>query len=155
MAIHFDCPWCTGTISADDSQARERVECPHCNRPVKVPTKSTRDPPPSRAPPPLPLQNIEDPQPPDPQPAEKRPSGSESQPLPPPQPAEPGQSATGMKGAFPLFRVAGIRVYLHFTWFIVALLDVTRFVDRYHNPIWAVIEYLALFGIVLLHEIGH
>ena len=60
-----------------------------------------------------------------------------------------------MKGAFPLFRVAGIRVYLHFTWFIVAALDVTRFADRYHNPIWAVFEYLALFGIVLLHEFGH
>jgi Zn-dependent protease len=60
-----------------------------------------------------------------------------------------------MKGAFPLFRVAGIRVYLHFTWFIVAALQVTRFADRYHNPIWEVFEYLALFGIVLLHEFGH
>jgi len=59
MAIHFDCPWCTETISANDSQARERVECPHCNRPVKVPTKSTRDPPPLGAPPPLPY--MEDP----------------------------------------------------------------------------------------------
>src|SRR5215831_14461728 len=156
MAIDFDCPWCTETISADDSQARERVECPHCNRPVKVPTKSTRDPPPLRPPPPLPWQNIEDPQPAgDPQPAQKRPLGSESQPLPVPQPAEPGQSATGTKGAFPLFRVAGIRVYLHFTWFIIAALDVTRFADRYHNPIWAVFEYLSLFGIVLLHEFGH
>jgi len=54
MAIHFDCPWCTQTISADDSQARERVECPYCNLPVKVPTKSTRDPPPLGAPSPLP-----------------------------------------------------------------------------------------------------
>ena len=89
------------------------------------------------------------------QPAEEMPLGKESQPLPPPQPAEPGQSATAMKGAFPLFRVAGIRVYLHFTWFIIAALDVTRFADRYHNPIWAVFEYLALFGIVLLHEFGH
>jgi Zn-dependent protease len=60
-----------------------------------------------------------------------------------------------MKGAFPLFRVAGIRVYLHFTWFIVAVLEVTRFAHRYHNPIWAVFEYLGLFGIVLLHEFGH
>ena len=60
-----------------------------------------------------------------------------------------------MKGAFPIFRVAGIRVYLHFTWFIVAALEVTQFAYRYHNPIWAVFEYLALFGIVLLHEFGH
>jgi Zn-dependent protease len=60
-----------------------------------------------------------------------------------------------VKGAFPIFRVAGIRVYLHFTWFIVAALEVTQFAYRYHNPIWAVFEYLALFGIVLLHEFGH
>src|SRR5580765_556880 len=49
MAIHFDCPWCTQTISVDESKARERVECPHCNRPVKVPAKSTADPPPSES----------------------------------------------------------------------------------------------------------
>ena len=57
MAIHFDCPWCTETISVDDSKARERVECPYCNRPVKVPTKSTSDLPP---PLPLPSQNMID-----------------------------------------------------------------------------------------------
>jgi Zn-dependent protease len=60
-----------------------------------------------------------------------------------------------MRGAFPIFHLAGIRVYLHFTWFIVATLEVTRFAHRYHNPIWAVLEYLALFGIVLMHEFGH
>jgi general secretion pathway protein G len=51
MAIHFACPWCTQTISVDESKARERVECPHCNRPVKVPPKSTEDPPPVSQPP--------------------------------------------------------------------------------------------------------
>src|SRR4029077_657159 len=60
-----------------------------------------------------------------------------------------------MRGAFPIFRLAGIRVYLHFTWFIVAALEITRFAHRYHNPIWAVLEYLALFAIVLMHEFGH
>jgi Zn-dependent protease len=60
-----------------------------------------------------------------------------------------------MKGAFPLFRVAGIQVYLHFTWFIVAALEITRFASRYHSPIWGAAEYLALFAIVLLHEFGH
>jgi Zn-dependent protease len=60
-----------------------------------------------------------------------------------------------MKGALPIFRLAGIRVYLHFTWFIVAALEVTRFAHRYHNPIWAVLDYCALFGVVLLHEFGH
>ena len=51
MAIHFACPWCTQTISVDESKARERVECPHCNLPVKVPPKSTEDPPPVSQPP--------------------------------------------------------------------------------------------------------
>jgi Zn-dependent protease len=60
-----------------------------------------------------------------------------------------------MKGAFPLFQVAGIRVYLHFTWFIIAALEIVRFANRYRNPVWAVAEYLALFFIVLLHEFGH
>lgn len=60
-----------------------------------------------------------------------------------------------MKGVLPLFCVAGIQVYLHFTWFIVAALEIFRFAHRYHNPIWAVAEYLTLFLIVLLHEFGH
>src|SRR5512133_3060891 len=60
-----------------------------------------------------------------------------------------------MKGALPIFRLAGIRVYLHFTWFIVAALEVTRFAHRYQNPIWAALEYCALFGVVLMHEFGH
>jgi Zn-dependent protease len=60
-----------------------------------------------------------------------------------------------MKGAFPIFRLAGVRVYLHFTWFIVAALEVVRFAGRYRNPVWAAFEYLALFAIVLAHEFGH
>jgi len=60
-----------------------------------------------------------------------------------------------MKGAFPILRLAGVRVYLHFTWFIVAALEVVRFAGRYRTPIWAAFEYLALFAIVLAHEFGH
>jgi uncharacterized membrane protein YhaH (DUF805 family) len=60
MAVQFACPWCTQTISVDDSKAHERVECPYCNLAVKVPTKSTPDLPP---PLPLPSQNMENPQP--------------------------------------------------------------------------------------------
>ena len=60
-----------------------------------------------------------------------------------------------MKGVIPLFRVAGIRVYLHFTWFLIAALQITRFAHRYHNPVWAAAEYVTLFLIVLLHEFGH
>ena len=60
-----------------------------------------------------------------------------------------------MKGSIPLFRVGGIQVYLHFTWFIVAALEIARFAHRYQNLVWAVLEYLTLFLIVLLHEFGH
>ena len=60
-----------------------------------------------------------------------------------------------MKGAFPIFRLAGVRVYLHFTWFLVAAIEIMRFGPRYQNPIWGAFEYLALFGIVLMHEFGH
>src|ERR1043166_1930531 len=47
MTIHFDCPWRTQSISVDESKARARIDCPHCNRPVKVPAQSTHEPPPS------------------------------------------------------------------------------------------------------------
>ena len=58
-------------------------------------------------------------------------------------------------GTFRLFRFAGITVYLHFTWFIMAAYQLTERAHGYSSPIWAVYEYLALFGIVLLHEFGH
>jgi Zn-dependent protease len=60
-----------------------------------------------------------------------------------------------MSGAFPIFRVAGIQVYLHFTWFLVAWYEINSGKLRYESPTWAVIEYVGLFAIVLLHEFGH
>jgi Zn-dependent protease len=58
-------------------------------------------------------------------------------------------------GSIRLFRVAGIEVFLHFSWFIFAAYELTQRLNNYHSPIYAVYEYLALFGIVLLHEFGH
>src|SRR4051795_6752464 len=58
-------------------------------------------------------------------------------------------------GSIRLFKVAGITVFLHFTWFLVGAYEVQTMSARYSKPIWAVYEYLALFGIVLLHEFGH
>lgn len=58
-------------------------------------------------------------------------------------------------GAIRLFRFAGITVFLHFSWFIVAGVEVTSLARRYSSPVWAMYEYLALFAIVLLHEFGH
>jgi len=70
-------------------------------------------------------------------------------------PASAPSQARPLGAALPLFRLAGIRVYLHFTWFIVAALEMTQFSQRYQAPIWGVVEYLSLFLIVLLHEFGH
>jgi Zn-dependent protease len=58
-------------------------------------------------------------------------------------------------GSFPLFRVGGIQVYLHWSWLVVAYFEIVNRVNPYQSMTWNVIEYLALFGIVLLHEFGH
>src|SRR5580704_12716439 len=58
-------------------------------------------------------------------------------------------------GSFPLFRIAGIQVYLHWTWLLIAYFEIVNRANRYQSMAWNVIEYLALFGIVLLHEFGH
>jgi Zn-dependent protease len=58
-------------------------------------------------------------------------------------------------GAIRLFKFRGIQVYLHFSWFIIAAWQLTQRLNNYHSPVFAIYEYLALFGIVLLHEFGH
>jgi Zn-dependent protease len=60
-----------------------------------------------------------------------------------------------MGGTIRLFKFSGIQVYLHFSWFIVAAYQLTGRLHNYRSPVFAVYEYLALFGIVLLHEFGH
>ena len=60
-----------------------------------------------------------------------------------------------MGGTIRLFKFSGIQVYLHFTWFLVAAYELTQRTGVYSSQIWAAYEYLALFGIVLLHEFGH
>jgi len=59
------------------------------------------------------------------------------------------------QGSFRIFRVAGITVYLNWTWFLVAAFEIQARKDHYSSPLWNILEYLALFGIVLLHEFGH
>ncbi len=58
-------------------------------------------------------------------------------------------------GTFKLFTVRGVDVFLHWSWGLVAALEFYWRRDLYSSPIWCVLEYLALFGIVLLHELGH
>ena len=59
------------------------------------------------------------------------------------------------QGSIHLFRVAGIDLYLHWSWFLVAAFEVQSRQGRYSSVIWNVFEYLALFLIVLVHEFGH
>ncbi len=59
------------------------------------------------------------------------------------------------KGSVHLFRFAGVDVFLHWSWFLVALFEINARSGRYSSVAWNAAEYLALFAIVLLHEYGH
>jgi Zn-dependent protease len=59
------------------------------------------------------------------------------------------------RGALRLFRLFGIDVFVHWSWAAVALVEIQWRAHNYHALWWNVIEYLALFAIVLLHEFGH
>lgn len=59
------------------------------------------------------------------------------------------------QGSLKLFRFFGIQVYLHWSWFFVALYEVQSRKGSYSSIAWNVAEYIALFLIVLLHEFGH
>lgn len=60
-----------------------------------------------------------------------------------------------MPGSLRLFTFRRIDVYLHWTWAVVALLGFRFRADVYSHQLWNLAEYVALFGIVLLHEFGH
>jgi Zn-dependent protease len=59
------------------------------------------------------------------------------------------------KGSFKLFRLLGIDVFLHWSWFVVAVISIQTRANEYASLLWNVLEYLALFFLVLLHEFGH
>jgi Zn-dependent protease len=59
------------------------------------------------------------------------------------------------QGSFHLFRLAGIDVFLHWSWFVVAAIEISARGRRYPSIAWNVAEYLALFLVVTLHEFGH
>ncbi|HVU32891.1 MAG TPA: M50 family metallopeptidase [Opitutaceae bacterium] len=58
-------------------------------------------------------------------------------------------------GSLRLFRFAGIQVYLHWSWFVVALYEISSRMGSYRSPMWNVAEYLTLFAVVTMHEFGH
>lgn len=59
------------------------------------------------------------------------------------------------QGSFRLFRFAGIDIYLHWLWFLVAYFQIVERPHEYSSLAWNVAEYLILFAIVLIHEFGH
>ncbi len=59
------------------------------------------------------------------------------------------------QGSFCLFSIAGIDVFLHWSWFLVAAYEISGGRNGYSSLAFNVLEYLALFLIVLLHEFGH
>jgi Zn-dependent protease len=69
--------------------------------------------------------------------------------MPPPSAAQP------LSGSLRIFRIAGISVFIHWSWLLVAIFMVQDRAGQYASQFWNVAEYLSLFGIVLLHEFGH
>jgi Zn-dependent protease len=59
------------------------------------------------------------------------------------------------QGSIHLFRLAGVDLYLHWSWFLVAAYEIESRQGRYSSVLWNALEYLALFAIVLMHEFGH
>ena len=59
------------------------------------------------------------------------------------------------QGSLRLFQLAGINVYLHWSWFFIAVLEISNRSRQYSSFAWNAFEYVALFGIVLTHEFGH
>src|ERR1700689_5494963 len=62
---------------------------------------------------------------------------------------------SGRQGSIHLFRLAGVDLYLHCSWFLVAAYEIQSRQGSYSSVMWNVLEYLALFLIVLTHEFGH
>ncbi|HXB59398.1 MAG TPA: site-2 protease family protein [Candidatus Acidoferrales bacterium] len=59
------------------------------------------------------------------------------------------------RGSFHLFKLFGIDVYLHWSWFLVAIIELQIRRGLYSSITWNILEYLTLFLIVLTHEFGH
>lgn len=63
--------------------------------------------------------------------------------------------ASRFPGAIRLFRLAGIDVFLHWAWGLIAIIALRARSGAYASQFWNVAEYLSLFLIVLMHEFGH
>lgn len=61
----------------------------------------------------------------------------------------------GRQGSIRLFSYSGIDVFLHWSWFLIAIYEIQLRSGQYTSITWNILEYLALFLIVLVHEFGH
>lgn len=59
------------------------------------------------------------------------------------------------RGSAHLFRLFGIDVSLHWSWLVVAFIEIAIRHRNYNSMFFNVLEYVTLFGLVLLHEFGH
>ncbi|HEX6805761.1 MAG TPA: M50 family metallopeptidase [Terriglobales bacterium] len=59
------------------------------------------------------------------------------------------------QGSVRLFSYSGITVFLHWSWFLVAVYEINARRGGYSSVGWNVAEYLAIFLVVMLHEFGH
>ena len=59
------------------------------------------------------------------------------------------------RNAIRLFRFNGIDLSLHWSWFLIAAYEISNRQRAYSSITWNILEYLALFLIVMLHEFGH
>jgi Zn-dependent protease len=62
---------------------------------------------------------------------------------------------TGRQGSIRLFSYSGIDVFLHWSWFLVAMYEIRGGLGTYSSVGWNIAEYLSLFLIVTIHEFGH
>lgn len=69
-----------------------------------------------------------------------------------PAPADP---TAPPPGTWPLFTFRGIRVFLHWSWILVAVYHISDGKGLYSNIGWDIAQYVTLFVIVLMHEFGH
>jgi Zn-dependent protease len=60
-----------------------------------------------------------------------------------------------LSGSFRVAQVAGISVYIHWSWLVIGYLELQFRTNAYTSQVWNVLEYVSLFVIVLMHEFGH
>ncbi len=59
------------------------------------------------------------------------------------------------RGSIHLFRLKGIDLYLHWSWFLLAIVAVVYREGSFSSIGWNMLDYAALFAIVTMHEYGH